>query len=90
MKREYRLNPQGQYTGLNDEQTLLYEAVIKHHQRILDGQKPAPLFITVDGRGGTGKSKVIGTMSAHLESSAIKSGGTKTTTVPLLEDASLC
>lgn len=56
--------------GLNPEERLLFDQFVDHYQDTHDGLEPRQLLLQVDGRGGTGKSHVIRTLSARLESMA--------------------
>ncbi|KAG6285224.1 hypothetical protein E4U45_000503, partial [Claviceps purpurea] len=53
--------------SLNPEQRLLFETVVEHYGRAIDGLSPDPLRINVDGRAGTGKSYTIQLVSSRLE-----------------------
>ncbi|SMR63156.1 unnamed protein product [Zymoseptoria tritici ST99CH_3D1] len=53
--------------SLNPEQLLLYNTVIEHYKRTLEGEAPPPLRLNIDGEAGTGKSFVIKLISSHLQ-----------------------
>ena len=57
---------QGLVDQLNAKQRLFYDMIRPHYLQKLDGASPPPLLIHLDGHAGTGKSHVIGMLSAHL------------------------
>ena len=48
---------------LNEEQLRAYNIIVDHLQETLAGRNPPPLKMIIYGEGGTGKSKVIQTMT---------------------------
>jgi len=60
--------------SLQPEQKRVYDAVLQQYERILQGESPPPLRLNVDGPAGTGKSYLIGMISAHLQDHARLAG----------------
>jgi hypothetical protein len=60
--------------GLNPEQKQIYDMFVGHYEATLNGDRPEPLLVQVDGRGGTCKSHVINLVSARLDQLATANG----------------
>ena len=66
--------PDSAYTGLNENQRVVFNLFVGHYLEVLEGREPEPILLQVDGQGGTGKSHVIRTVSAWLERLAAGKG----------------
>ena len=60
--------------SLSPHQRLIFDMVMDHDQQAVDGLRPAPLRLNVDGRGGSGKSYVVKLLSACIYQRAILQG----------------
>ena len=50
-------------TSLNEDQCRAYNIIVRHLDQTLSGKKPPPLRMLVHGEGGTGKSKLLHTVT---------------------------
>ena len=53
-------------TMLKADQYCTYDIVTWHLDKVLSGERPPPLWQVIHGEGGTGKSKVIQTVTKHF------------------------
>ena len=63
-------------TPLNPEQQKLYDTIVDQYTRelVVDQLEPPQLLLHVDGRGGTGKTVALLTVSARLQELAAMNG----------------
>jgi Cdc6-like AAA superfamily ATPase len=61
-------------TRLNPEQKQIYDMFVGHYKATLNEDRPEPLLVQVDGKGGTGKSHVINLVLARLDQLATANG----------------
>ncbi|KAJ8589090.1 hypothetical protein M405DRAFT_792072, partial [Rhizopogon salebrosus TDB-379] len=57
--------------NLNEDQRRAYDIIAWHLSQLLAGENPSPLRMRIEGEGGTGKSRVIQTVTELFRWNAI-------------------